>query len=341
MLYDEFQFRMHLSECLEWQESEGRRMSLKVLVIGAGGVGGYFGGRLAAAGNDVTFVARGRHLAAMQCNGLTLLSSLGDVRLPKVRAVDNVAQAGTADFVFVTVKLWDTEPVAKQLIRFAQSDTAVISFQNGVRKDQLLSKYLPTRSIMGGISYISAAIEEPGTVRHFGPIRSLVFGELDKTHSPRSEALRSACEKADIVARISDDIEREIWEKFVFLVGLSGVTTTMRQPIGRIRSNPRTRAFLLEVMRETVRVGQAKNIALLEGFAEDRLAFCDTLPAEMFASMYHDLIRGNRLELPWLSGAVADLAEQMEMPAPCNKAITDILALYVNGTNPDGSLKSN
>jgi 2-dehydropantoate 2-reductase len=156
--------------------------------------------------------------------------------------------------------------------------------------------------------------------------------EFDGTRSQRAIELLSACESAGIGARISNEIEREIWEKFVFLVGLSATTTTIRQPIGAIRSNAQTRGFLLDLMmRETVNVGPARGVVVPENYADKRLEFCDSLPAEMTASMYQDLLRGNRLELPWLSGSVAQLGEQMRIPVPRNKAVTDILALYVAG----------
>lgn len=310
-------------------------MSSRIVIFGAGGVGGYFGARLAAAGYDVTFIARGAHLSAMQKHGLRVLSPLGNVELPKVNAVDNIAQVADADFVLLAVKLWDTEAVAPQLHPIAERGAAVISLQNGVQKDEVLLKSLPPRSVMGGVCYISAAIEEPGVIRHFGPIQDLIFGELDTSHSQRSDALYAACQTARIGARISEDIKREIWEKFVFLVGLSATTTSIRQPIGPIRENPKTRSFLREIMQEAVNVGRRMGINLTEDFAEKRLAFCDSLPPEMRASMYHDLARGNRLELPWLSGAVVELGTKIGVNTPCNRAVEDILELYVQGNPPE------
>jgi 2-dehydropantoate 2-reductase len=310
-------------------------MSSKIVVLGSGGVGGYFGARLAAAGNDVTFVARGAHFEAMRSNGLRVLSPLGDISLPEVEVVDSVDQIKRADFVFLTVKLWDTEQALPYLVPLAEGGAAIISFQNGVQKDEVLLKVLPKPSVMGGVSYISAAIQEPGVIRHFGPIQNLVFGEFDGSRSQRAVNLLSACESAHIGARISNEIEREIWEKFVFLVGLSATTATIRQPIGAIRSNAQTRGFLRDVMRETVIVGRSRGVALAADYADKRIEFCDTLPAEMTASMYQDLHRGNRLELPWLSGAVAELGEQMGIAVPRNRAVSDILALYVTGHKSD------
>jgi 2-dehydropantoate 2-reductase len=267
----------------------------------------------------------------MRSHGLRVISPLGDISLPDVKVVDRVTSIEHADFIFLTVKLWDTQQAVPDLLPLAERGAAVISFQNGVQKDEVLLEALPKMSVMGGVSYISAAIQEPGVIRHFGPIQNLVFGEFDGLPSQRAVEPLKTCESAGGGARITNEIEREIWEKFVFLVGLSATTATIRQPIGAIRSNAQTRGFLLELMREAVNIGRARGVALSENYADERLEFCDTLPAEMTASMYQDLLRGNRLELPWLSGSVAELGEQMRIPVPRNRAVTDILALYVAG----------
>lgn len=304
---------------------------MRIAVLGAGGVGGYFGARLAAAGHDVTFVARGAHLRAIRQNGLRIVSPRGDVTLRDVKAVDDIGSVGPVDFVMVAVKLWDTEQIAPQLRPLVEQGAAVVSFQNGVHKDDILRRHLPAHAIVGGVCYIAAVITEPGVITHNGAMQGLTFGEYDGTRSARLEALLDACRQAGIDADISTAIERLIWEKFVFLVGLSGTTSAVRKPVGVIREHPRTRAFLLDVMREVVEVGRAKGVPLAADFAQDRLAFCDTLPATMTSSMYHDLERGNRLELPWLSGGVVEYGAMLGVPTPCNRAIADILAPYVSG----------
>jgi 2-dehydropantoate 2-reductase len=306
---------------------------MKIAVLGAGGVGGYFGARLATAGHDVTFVARGKHLDAMRRNGLRVVSPLGDTTVQSHKAVDDVRKLDEVDLVLVAVKLWDTEKAAESLKSVVGKNTAVLSFQNGVHKDEILARYLPEESIFGGVCYIAAVISEPGVVTHSGSMQKLTFGEFDGFRSDRVETFLAACQDAGITAEISGDIRRAIWEKFVFLVGLSGTTASIRKEIGPIRSNPRTRAFLLDVMREAVAVGRAKGVDLPADFAEDRLAFCDTIPATMTSSMHHDLNRGNRLELPWLSGGVAGFGHELGIPTPKNDAIVDILELYAPGSN--------
>jgi 2-dehydropantoate 2-reductase len=306
---------------------------VKVVVLGAGGVGGYFGGRLAAGGSDVTFVARGAHLAAMRRSGLTITSPRGNAYIRDVRAVETVAEAGRADLVLVSVKLWDTEAAASSLKPIAHQGAAIVSFQNGVQKDDILRRYVPAHSVVGGVCYIAASIAEPGVISHTGAMQRLVFGEYDGAVSTRLEAFLAACRKAGIDAEISDSIERVIWEKFVFLVGLSATTSLFRTTIGPIREDPEKRGTLLDVMREVVAVGRAKRVGLAADYAENRLAFCDTLPAATPSSMSVDLERGHRLELPWLSGAVVDLSATLNVPTPVNKRIVESLAPYLHGRN--------
>ena len=300
---------------------------MKITVVGAGAVGGYFGGRLAAGGADVTLVARGAHLDAIRARGLRINSALGDITVESIKAVDAIAKIGETDLVIVAVKLWDTEGVAEALRPIAARGAAVVSFQNGVHKDEIFRKFIPAASIMGGVCYVAAVIAEPGVIAHTGTMERLVFGEHDGTRSARARALLDACHKAKITAEISDAIECQIWEKFVFLIGLSGTTATIRKPIGPIRENPQTREFLLNVMKEVVAVARAKGVPLREDYAQERLAFIDTLPAAVTSSMHHDLERGNRLELRWLSGGVAELGARAGVPTPLNAAISAILTL--------------
>jgi 2-dehydropantoate 2-reductase len=305
---------------------------MRTVVVGAGGVGGYFGTRLAAAGHDVTFVARGRHLAAIQERGLVVRSPLGEFR-SSATAVPTVAEAGQADLVLVAVKLWDTEDVAAQLKPIVAAGARVMSLQNGVQKDDVLRAHVPAEAVLGGVCYLSAVIESPGVIAHHGAMQKLVFGEFDGRPSTVTADLLAACSDAGVDAEVSDDIARVIWEKFVFLVGVSATTAAVRQPIGVVRANAHTRALLRDVMTEVVAVGRASGVDLTEDFVGERLAFVDTLPADMAASMYHDLVRGSRLELPWLSGGVVTLGERLGVPTPRNRTVADILAPYELGSS--------
>ena len=279
----------------------------------------------------MVFIARGKMLEALKKDGLRIKSQLGDLHLRSVVATDDPKQLDPVDLVVFGVKLWDTEEAARLIKPLVSGEAAVISFQNGIDKDDVLRGVLGDRAIIGGLSYIAATIAEPGVIAHGGPMQRLVFGEYDKRRSRRCEDFLEACRRGKIDAEISDDIEREIWEKFVFLVGLSGTTAPIRTPIGPIRSNAQTRGFLLDVMREVVAVGRAKGVALAPDYAEKRLAFCDTVPAAMTSSMAVDLERGNRLEVPWLSDGVVKLGAALSTPTPLNRAISDILALHAEG----------
>ena len=299
--------------------------------MGSGGVGGYFGARLAQGGCEVYFIARGAHLAAMREHGLKVESPLGEVHLSPVRVTDDPGTLPPVDLVLFSVKLWDTEAAARSIKSLFGPDTGIVSFQNGVQKDDILRGVFGDKAVMGGVGYIATTIGRPGVIKHTGTLQRLVFGEYDGSRSRRAETLLDACRKGGIDAELSTDIRRQIWEKFVFLVGLSGTTTTMRVPIGAIRAHPRTRAFLLDLMREAVAVGRAQGVALEKDYAEKRLAFCDSLPEDMTSSMHHDLERGNPLEVQWLSGGVVQLGEKAGVPTPANRAVWDILALHAAG----------
>jgi 2-dehydropantoate 2-reductase len=305
---------------------------MKIAMMGSGGVGGFFGGRLAKAGYDVTFIARGAHLAAMREHGLTIENAAqGDIHIPQVKATDDPAKVGPVDLVILSVKLWDTEAAARAIQPMLGPDTGVVSLQNGVIKDDILRGILDERHVMGGVGYVASHISRPGVIDQVGTLQRIVVGEYDGRESERARFLHKALLDAGVNAELSRDIRRAIWEKYVFLVGLSGTTTTMRTTLGPIRSNPRTRAFLLDVMREAVAVGRALGVALDADFADQRLKFADTLPVDMTSSMHHDLERGNRLEVEWLSGGVVKLGEKAGVPTPCNRAIWDILALRARG----------
>ena len=304
---------------------------MKIAVMGSGGVGGYFGGRLAKAGYDITFIARGAHLAAMREHGLKIESSSGDIHVPHVKVTDDPATIGTVDLVMFCVKLADTETAARSVKPLFGPGTGIVSFQNGVQKDEILRREFGDKAVMGGVGYVATAIARPGVIKHTGTMQRLVFGEYDGKRSARAEYLLEACKHAGINAELSEDIRRSIWEKFVFLVGLSGTTTTIRLPIGPIRENPHSRAFLFDIIQEAVTVGRAHGVNLPEDYAQVRLAFCDGLPAEMTSSMHHDLDRGNPLEVGWLSGGVVDLGAAVGVPTPANRAVRAILAPHERG----------
>ena len=303
---------------------------MKIAIMGSGGIGGYYGARLQSGGADVTFIARGAHLTAMQQNGLVLE---GDkpLQLPKVKATDDPSRIGKVDLVILAVKLRDTEIAARAILPMLGADTGVISLQNGVQKDDMLAPIVGRKALLGGAAYVGVAIARPGVIRKTGAMERLAFGEYDNKVSRRAQAFLDAAKAGGINADIPADITLELWQKFTFLTAMSSVTASMRTTIGPIRANPLTRAFALDIMKEVVAVGRAHGVALPENFAEQRIGGVDALAPDMQASMALDLQLGRPLELPWLAGAVADLGAAKGVPTPCCRAVRDILALYVDG----------
>lgn len=304
---------------------------MRIAVMGAGGVGGYFGARLAQAGHEVAFIARGRHLAAMRQRGLAVRSALGDIHLGAPVVTDDPATLGWFDAVLFAVKLWDTESAAAAIKPLLAAGGVVIPFQNGVESIERVAEVVGPAQVMGGVAYIAAKIAEPGVIAHTGTMARLRFGPVADGQRAAAEALLAACKDARIDAEIVADIRQALWMKFVFLIALSGLTAVVRQPIGVIRADPDLRATFEAAMREAWAVGRARGIALPDDFIASQMAFADGLPAEMKASMLHDLEAGNRLEAPWLSGAVARMAKEADIAAPVNATLYAAIKPYCAG----------
>jgi 2-dehydropantoate 2-reductase len=279
---------------------------MHVAVMGSGGLGGYFGARLAAAGTRVTFIARGDHLAAMRAKGLRVRSEdLGDVLI---------------------------QPAAQAIGPLIGPETGVVTLQNGVESVDMLAGILGRRHVIGGAAYIPSAIAEPGVIRHTGRLARLVFGELDGERTTRVEALLAAFTAAGVEARVSDRIEVEIWEKFIPLAAWSGVSALTRCPLGPVRNDPDTRALLVAAIDEVIAVIRAKGIALpADAFDQSRTLLLETAPEGARASMLEDLERGKPLELPWFSGTVVRLGEELGVPTPTHAFIATALKPHIEG----------
>jgi 2-dehydropantoate 2-reductase len=305
---------------------------MRIAVMGAGGVGGYFGARLAQGGHDVAFVARGAHLAAMRERGLTVRSALGEARLPRPVVTDDPATLAPAYIVVFAVKLWDTESEAETVRPLVACGGVIVPFQNGVGSIERIGAIVGAERVMGGVAQIAATIAEPGVIGHTGTMARLRFGPATTAQQPAAEALLAACNASGIDAELVADIRRALWEKFVFLAAFSGLTSVARQPIGVLRADPEVRGTLEAAMREAWAVGRAQGIALADDFVARQMQFADGLPAEMKSSMLNDLVAGNRLEAPWLCGAVARMAAAAGVPAPVNATLYAALKPYCAGT---------
>ena len=304
---------------------------MRIAIVGSGGVGGYFGGRLAATGLDVTFLARGAHLEAMRTRGLRIDSPKGNVHLPQVKAAADPSEVGRADIVFFAVKLYDTDGALAVLPPLVGPDTVVIPFQNGVDSVAMLTRTVGAPHTAGGTCYVSAVIAEPGVVRHTA-MDHLIFGELDGRRSARLEWLLDACRPAGFQATLSADLTVDVWTKFVRLSVFSGITAVARSPLGIVCRDPQLFAMLKDALREATAVAQAKGIAVPANAADDAAAAYSALPPETKSSMLEDLERGRRLELPWLSGAVVRIGNEVGVPTPTHRFIETVLKPHVNGS---------
>ena len=305
---------------------------MRIAVIGSGGVGGYFGGRLAAAGHDVAFVARGRHLAALRERGLAIESGTGNARVTDAVFTDDVAAIGPRDAVMFCVKLWDVEAAARQVAPLIAAGGVVIPFQNGVDAPDILARTVGAASVLGGIAYIAATIREPGVVAHTGTMARLVVGPFEGGNAVAAAAFRDACTGAGVQCDVSPDVRRALWEKFCMLAAMAGCTSAARQPVGVVRGDPDLRAAFEAAVREGWTVGRARGVPLADDYVSRQLAFLDGLPAEMRSSMQNDLAAGNRLEAPWLSGAVVRMARESGVAAPVSAALYAAVKPYINGS---------
>jgi 2-dehydropantoate 2-reductase len=303
---------------------------MKIAIVGAGGVGGYFGARLAAAGADVHFLARGAHLEAMRGGGLRVESPKSNLHLPRVNATSDPKAIGPADVVFFAVKLYDTESAILALPPLLGPDTVVIPFQNGVESVSMLTKAIGPAHTAGGTAYITAVITEPGRIRHT-VMDSLFFGEVDGRRSARLERLLEACRHAGFQATLSDNIHVDIWTKFVRLSVFSGMTAVCRTSIGPIVADPDLFAMLKAALAEARHVAVAKGVPIPASVADDVDAAYRRMSPDAKSSMLHDLERGRPLELPWLSGAVVRLGEEAGVPTPTHAFIAAVLKPHVNG----------
>ena len=307
---------------------------MKFTVMGAGGVGGYFGARLAAAGHEVGFVARGRHLEAMREKGLAVRSQLGDLELKPVRASDDPAAFGAADFVLFTVKTYDCESAAEAVRPALGPETGIVPLLNGVGHLEDLRRILGAGRVLGGVAHISALIEEPGVIRHFDRMQILRIGEMDNSASPRVLALREACANAGIDCPAPNDIERELWQKVVMICTLAGANCLTRLPLGACRSNPATRAMMQSLTAESAAVARALGVSLPEDQETRTMAVLDKLPAPMKASIFAALERGDRLEAAALNGAIDRLGREAGVDTPTHRTVYAALAPHENGAPP-------
>jgi 2-dehydropantoate 2-reductase len=303
---------------------------MRIVVMGAGGTGGYFGAKLARAGVDVTFVARGAHLAAIREHGLRVRSATeGDwvVRSPAVERLDGLPPA---DLVLFCVKSYDTESAAEAVRPVVGPGTGVLSIQNGVDNEDKLGRILGPEHVMGGVAQVFATIQSPGVIGH-ALLGRLIFGEMDGQESERARAFLAACERAAIPAGISSRMLRELWEKYVYLTAHAGMTALTRCPGMVIREVPETRGMFRLLLEETAALGRAVGAGLEDGVPDRCMAILDGLGPHAYSSLYHDLTHGKRLELEALHGHAVRLGERHRIATPMLSAVYAALRPYLDG----------
>jgi 2-dehydropantoate 2-reductase len=295
---------------------------MKVAIVGAGGVGGYFGGRLAQAGEDVVFIARGEHLRAMQRKGLQVDSINGDFRVDRVLATDDPATVGEVDYVLVAVKSWQLRDAIETMRPMVGKTTSIVPLLNGVDAPDQLTNVFGAERVLGGTCSVISMIAGPGHVRHAGAHPTIRFGELDQRRSERVERLRNAFSRTEGVrVEVPEDIHVVMWNKFMAIAPWSGIGAVTRAPIGVIRSLPETRALLEHAMEEISLLARARKVAMEREAIHQAMAFIDTLPFEGTASMQRDIMAGRPSELDAQNGTVVRLGKEAGVATPVNGMI--------------------
>lgn len=303
---------------------------MRIVVMGTGGTGGYFGAKLARAGEDVTFVARGAHLAAIREHGLRVKSAIEGESVVRAPAVERVDGLQAADVVLFCVKSFDTERAAAAVRPVVGAGTGVLSVQNGVDNEDKLADILGPGHVIGGVAKVFSTIEAPGLISHV-LLGQLIFGEMDGKESDRTRAFLGACARAGIAAEISADMRRSLWEKYIFLVAQAGMTALTRLPAGIIRRVPETRQMYRMLLEEMTRLGRAAGVRVEEAGVDTYMSMLDSLGEQAYSSLHHDLVHDKRLELEALHGHAIRLGQRYAIPTPTLSAVYAALRPYRDG----------
>jgi len=303
---------------------------MRIVMLGAGGVGGYFGAKLARAGEDVTFVARGAHLAAIRDRGLRVRSVTDGEWVARCVAVDDPRGLPPADVVFLTVKANDTEAVLERARPLIAPETAVVSLQNGVQSADTISRVLGPGHAVGGVAYVFAIIEAPAVIAH-RLLGRITFGELDGTQSARCERLLATLTKAQIPVELSTDIRRVLWEKYLMICAQAGMTALARVPTGVLRKHAATWAMYRAIVAEVAAVGRAEGVALAPDVVDTVMKSAEGLAEGAFSSLHFDLVNGKPLELEALHGHLVRLGARHGVPTPMVSAVYAALLPHAAG----------
>lgn len=293
---------------------------MRISIIGAGGVGGYFGGKLAQGGNDVTFIARGEHMRAIQEKGLIVKSHLGDFTINPANATEKIESVANAELVIICTKAWQVKEIAQQIAPLIGDETIVLPLQNGVLAAEELAEFIPKKNIVSGLCRIFSKIESPGVINHWGVDPTIVFGELDKIQSERIHLLKNIFTETGITNINSPDIQADLWKKLL-LIGSGALLAVTRTNYGELRSLPETKALLLELLSEIYNVAIAAGNKLPENIVEKTMKAVEGFPAESTCSLTRDVWEGKPSEIEYQNGTIVRLGEKHGVSTPVNRFV--------------------
>jgi len=299
---------------------------MKIGIIGTGGVGGYFGGRLAASGNDVIFIARGEHLNAIKTNGLIVKSIKGNIKINPAKISDKLEVLADCELIILATKAYNVKDIALGLKNILNTRTLILPLQNGVMAVDELSEYLDRRQILGGLCVIFSSIESPGVINHMGLEPKITFGEIDNTIKERTLKLRQVFENANIACKLTNDIQADLWKKFIFIC-LSGFGAISNAGYGLIRELPETRQMLIDSLTEVSKIAKAKNIKLEDNLVEKSMAYVDSFPANSMSSLSRDVLSGKKSEIEYQNGTVVRFGKELGIATPVNSFIYGFVKL--------------
>jgi 2-dehydropantoate 2-reductase len=298
---------------------------VKIYTVGTGGVGGYFGGMLAKARDDVTFVCRGEQYKAVKANGLLVKSVAGDFTVKPAQVVEHISDISHPDLILFSVKTYDTETVAKELSSVVKKDTIIITFQNGVENDLRIKEQIKSDNIFPGVAYVISARTQPGVISQTGGLRKLIFGNRDRIHNPKLKDVELRMKKAGIDAVYSDDITRDLWKKFMFIVAFSGMTAVCKKPIGSVLSHKETEELYEICVREAIEVAKANSIRIEENAFESIMTISRNTAPESKSSLLLDIENNRRNEIETLNGALIQIANRVKIDVPMNTFIYGVM----------------
>lgn len=293
---------------------------MKIGIIGSGGVGGYFGAKLAHAGFDVTFLARGEHLKAMSKNGLIVKSILGDFNVTNLKVTNTITGMDKHDLIIICVKAWQVKEIRNELNNILHSESLILPLQNGVLATTELSEVIDKKYILGGLCRIISKIESPGVINHFGITPTIVFGELDNSKSERINKIKEVFNIAGIDSKISEDIQAELWKKFIAIC-VSGLLAVTRSTYGELRELKETRQLMIGLLTEIYMLSQKIGIKIESDFVEKTVSFIDTFPYNSTSSLTRDVWEGKPSEIEYQNGTVVRLGEKYGVETPINKFV--------------------